>query len=447
MSDLKFKEHTKEKLDEINYYYKTWFKIVKNQKCYIIDTYAGTGYDYIGNEKVLGSALLAVDLFKTDTLKKLKIILIQIDSDEGNLLERNILEFISKNSLNISLNKDIEIHKKDWVLVIDEIINNTKDGIRLFLLDPYGNKSLPWNKLNKLVSQGKSEFGYKESGIELLFNWSWHAIRRLIGKYFQDRISYLKEDRKELENLDIFFGYINWRQIVNKYDPAIFREKDDEQIEKLCDELVLEYIKPIFESFRYICIHPVYARVKSKKKGIKKRGKIVYYLIFASNYIDAPKIISKKFKEYINKKYYLPKRQDDLSKFLGNNTPIKIPTKRITINEKIKNLQNEVKFMLSNKSIAILKFLHRRRSQDYGCFDFALYNEFNINESDSDLNLLLDKKIIEERERIFKSGGVGNYIYLYHKKLVNRNDYLYFKEKIFLYKNGKYIEIQRSKDF
>jgi len=442
MSDLKFKEHTKEKLDEINYYYKTWFKIVKRQNCYIIDTYAGTGYDYIGSEKLLGSALLAVDLFKTDLLNNLKIILIQIEPDECELLERNVLDFISKNNLSISLNKDIQIYRKDWVHVIDEIINNTKDGIRLFFLDPYGNKSIPWNELKKLVSQGKSEFGYKESGIEVLINWAWHGARRLIGKHFQDRLSHLKEDRTEIENLNNFFGSLNWKQIVNKYNPTIFNEKNDGEIEKLGDELVQEYIKPFFEYFRYICIHPVYARVKTKRKGIKKRGKIFYYLIFASNYIDAPKIISKKFKEYINKNYYLPKSQEDLSKFLGNITPIKSPTKRITINDKIKNLEEKLKVKLSSKSIAIIKFLYRRRSQDYGYFDFALYNEFNIDEFDSDLNYLLTKNILEERKRNFKSGGVGNYFYLNHKKLVNRNDYLYFKEKIFLYKNGNYVEIQ-----
>lgn len=442
MSDLKFKEHTKEKLDEINYYYKTWFKIVKRQKSYIIDAYAGTGYDYIGSEKVLGSALLAVDLFKTDKLKNLKIILIQINPNEYDLLERNVLDFISKNNLNISPNKDIKIYKKDWVLVIDDIIDNTKEGICLFLLDPYGNKSIPWNKLKVLVSQGKSEFGYKESGIELLINWSWHATRRLIGKYFKDRLNHTTEERKELENLDKFFGSIKWKQIVNKYDPIIFDERNDKQIRKLGDELVLEYVKPFFEFFRYICIHPIYARVKTKEKGIKRRGKIVYYLIFTSNYIDAPKIIGKKFKEYINKKYYLPKSQVDLSKFLGKTTPIKSPTKRITINNKIKNLQNELKAKLSNNSIAILKFLYRRRSQDYGCFDFVLYNEFNIDEFDSELNFLLNNDILKERERRFKSGGVGKYYYLFHRKLVNRNDYLYFNEKVFLFKNGKYIEIQ-----
>ncbi len=442
MSDLKFKEHTKEKLEEINYYYKIWFKIVKRQKSYIIDAYAGTGYDYIGSEKVLGSALLAVDLFKADILKNLKIILIQINTDEYDLLERNVSDFIEKNNLNISLNKDIKIHKEDWALIIDKIIDNTKDGISLFLLDPYGNKSIPWNKLKVLVSQGKNEFGYKESGIELLINWSWHAIRRLIGKYFKDRLNHTKEERKELENLDNFFGSIKWKQIVNKYDPIIFDTRNDKQIRKLGDELVLEYVKPFYEFFRYICIHPIYARVKIKEKWFKKRGKIVYYLIFTSNYIDAPKIIGNKFKEYINKKYYLPKNQGDLSKFLGKTTLIKSSTKRITINDKIKNLQNELKAKLSNNSIAILKFLYRRRSQDYGCFDFALYKEFNIDEFDSELNFLLNNNILKERERRFKSGGVGKYYYLFHRKLVNRNDYLYFNEKIFLFKNGKYIEVQ-----
>lgn len=444
MSDLKFKKHTQEKLDEINYYYKTWFKIVKRQNCYIIDAYAGTGYDHIDTEKLPGSALLAVDLFKTDALNKFKLILIQIDPEQCELLKRNILDFISKNNLSISLNEQIQIYENDWVLVMDQIINNTKDGVRLFFLDPTGNKSLPWNELIKLVIQGKSEFGYKESGVELLINWGWHGVRRIIGKYFSDRINHSEEDRTEIENLNNFFGPLNWKQIANNYEPNIFDKNNTKQIEKFSDELVLEYIKPFFDYFKYLCIHPVYARLKTKQVGIKKRGKIVYYLIFASNYIDAPNIISQKFKEYINKEYYLPRSQKNLTEFFGKNISKKEPVRRITINDKIKNLQKTLKLSLNEKTIKIIKYLYRRRSYDYGCFDFWLYNDFNIDESDSDFKLLLNNEIIQIRKKNFKSGDVGTYLFLDHKTLVNRNDYLYFKDKIFQYKKGRYLEIQEN---
>ena len=77
-----------EKLEELNYYYKTWFKIVKSQKAYIIDGFAGTGYVEIeGNNKLIpGSALLAVDLLKKDTNNNLNLLFTNIDRNECDTL-------------------------------------------------------------------------------------------------------------------------------------------------------------------------------------------------------------------------------------------------------------------------------------------------------------------------------------------------------------------------
>ena len=146
MFALKFQDHTQEKLDEINYYYKIWFKIVKRQKTYIIDTHAGTGYNIIKGTKVKGSALLAIDLFKDDDNNNLTIYLINIDSGEYSRLTQNISEYISENNIGANIGQQIIIINKDWSEVIDEILAQTEDGIRFILLDPYAIKTFSWNK-------------------------------------------------------------------------------------------------------------------------------------------------------------------------------------------------------------------------------------------------------------------------------------------------------------
>ena len=101
---IKFPGHTQEKLDGINYYYKTWFKIVKGQKAYIIDAFSGTGYVEIeGDDKIVrGSALLAVDLLKKDDNHNLKLNFINIQREECNYLRSNISDYISKNKINLN---------------------------------------------------------------------------------------------------------------------------------------------------------------------------------------------------------------------------------------------------------------------------------------------------------------------------------------------------------
>ncbi len=105
MIDLRFPHHSKEKLEELNYYYKVWFGIVKLQKCYIIDAYAGTGYVTIkeSEERILGSALLAVDLFKNDIQKNLDVVLININPVECKTLRNNIETYLLENKIDAEL--------------------------------------------------------------------------------------------------------------------------------------------------------------------------------------------------------------------------------------------------------------------------------------------------------------------------------------------------------
>lgn len=62
----------------------------------------------------------------------------------------------------------------------------------------------------------------------------------------------------------------------------------------------------------------MHSRKKDKDEYLKKRGKLKYFLIFASNYQPALDIIDAKFKEYRDKKFYtkLPKTQKTLTEFI-----------------------------------------------------------------------------------------------------------------------------------
>ncbi len=449
LQDLKFDEHTQEKLDAINYYYKTWYGIVRQQKTYIIDAYAGTGYNEIkgeNNKKSLGSALLAVDLYKIDGLNNLYLKLINIKSEEINTLEKNIKDYIRDTKIKKDAIKRIDIINSDWSEVIEDIINQTKDGIRLFLLDPYGAKSLAWKDVIQIAKECKNKFGYKESGTEILINWAWHTVRRLLGKYYKSKREVEIDHYTEVDNLDTFFGPFNWKQVANKYPNTIFtkKEKDIEKINQLKNELVKGYALNLFKFFRYICIHPVHSRKQTSHKLYKERGEIIYYLIFVSNYYDAPKIIATKFREYINKEVYLPKSQSSLDKFVQikktSDKPIK---KRITINDKIKNLENKLKRRLTTKQKNIIKKFYDKKSQDYGYFEFILSKEIGCEKTDKEFQLLIDLKIISTRQKKFRtSAGSGIYYYLDHNILVNRDNYLYFNENIFKFLNGKLKQVK-----
>ncbi len=449
LHDLKFDEHTQEKLDEINYYYKTWFGIVKQQKTYIIDAYAGTGYNEIKGEnrkKSLGSALLAVDLYKLDSFDNLSLKLINIKREEIDTLEKNIKNYIKNAKIKQDVLNRIDIINADWSEVIEDIIIQTKDGIRLFLLDPYGAKSLAWKDVIHIGQESINKFGYKESGTEILINWAWHTVRRLLGKYYKSKREAEIDHYTEVDNLDTFFGRFNWKQVANKYLDTIFtkKEKDIEKINQLKNELVKGYALNLFDFFRYICIHPVYARLQTSHKLYKERGEIVYYLIFVSNYYDAPKIIATKFREYINKEVYLPKSQSSLDNFIQiKKTSDRSVKKRITINDKIKNLENKLKKRLTTKQKNIIKQFYKRKSQDYGYFEFILSKEIKCDKNNKEFQLLLDLGILSKRQKEFRASvGSGEYYYLDHNMLVNRDNYLYFNENIFKFLNGKLKQVK-----
>lgn len=437
-NNIKFPAHTQEKLDEINYYYKTWFKIVKNQKAYIVDAFAGTGYVEIGGNKkiIAGSALIAVDLFKKDDKNNLNLVFTNINIMECDKLKKNVSEYLLRNKISKDIISRIQIIEGDWSDSICNLNLSTQDGISLFLLDPYGIDSLPWSKVENLIKRGKSEFGHKESGFEVLINWAWHTIRRQIGKYFT-------EENFERKSLDNFFNPVAWRKIVDKYPKNIFKDNLDDKVEELRKELLLAYIRNFFNYFKYVKIHDVFRRKKSKDIHYQERGKIVYSLIFASNYYDALDIIDIKFKQYRDTKIYssLPRGQKDLSEFIQLKSKKQTIKKSeiINIDKKIKNLEEELGDNLFSKSKEIIKFLYRRKNYDYGCFDFVLFNKFKINKS-SYIPYFLKKNIIQVRNKKSKSGLVGKYYYLSHPRLIDRGEYLFFNDKRYFFTEGRFKE-------
>lgn len=423
MPELVFPEHTHEKLEELNYYYKVWFRIVRRQRTYVIDTHAGTGYNIINGVKEKGSSLLTIDLLKEDTLNNLRVFLINIDEKECGTLERNIINFISKNNLKVKVGSQILIFPKDWSKIIPEILDKTNDGIRLFLLDSTAIKTLPYDKIIPILKLGISDYDYKESGNEIFINWAWHAIRRQIGFYY-------KGEEFDYKSLDKFFGPIEWREIADKFNKKLMDE--------LMDELVITYAQSLKIYFKYVMIHPIYERIKDKKSDGKKRGKVKYFLIFLSNYREAPKIIGKKFKEFSEKKYYPPGKQTNLLSFTKAKNFKNISEKklRITINHKIKNLETKLNKKFNNKQKAIIKFLYKQKTQDFGCYDFRIKETFKLNENDADLNFLIEKNIITSRKKIDKKGIVWNFYYLIHSLLVERREFIYYKGKFMEFENG-----------
>ena len=139
MLDLQFPEHTEEKLESLKSYYNIWFDIVKWQKTYIIDTNTGTGYNLIGKKKkkILGSALLAIDLFRKDTQKTLKLFFFDINQKNCEILKKNILQYLSMKKINAKLEEDIIIHLCDWSSKLDDILLGleAERGIRIEALE------------------------------------------------------------------------------------------------------------------------------------------------------------------------------------------------------------------------------------------------------------------------------------------------------------------------
>ncbi len=449
MSALKFPDHTKEKLDEINYYYQTWFKIVKRQKTYIIDTHAGTGYNQIKGEQVKGSALLAIDLFKEDINNNLTMYLINIDAEECKQLRENIIHYIADQNISAKIDEQIIILNENWTAIINDIIAQTEDGIRFFLLDPYAIKSFSWNKALPLIKKGMSEHGYKESGLELLLNWAWHAIRRKIAKYYSlenDHSDAIKKGiKQDIVHLDNFFGHIKWRQIVDTYPKDIFRQKKNALIIKLRDELILAYTKQFFNYFKYVKIHPVHARKKTKDVYIKEKGTVKYFLIFVSNYRDALDIIDVKFKEYREQKIYasLPKTQSSLQQWIPCTTPSNLTNKRSTmsIEDKIKAVETELGSNLYTINKEIIKYLYQRKNFDYGTFSFDLHNKFGIDEHHYSIQYLLNNNILDKRIKNSKTSDYqDNYYYLTHSKLVDRSEYLFYNDMVYKFESNQFIK-------
>ncbi len=94
---------------------------------------------------------------------------------------------------------------------------------------------------------------------------------------------------------------------------------------------------------------------------------------------------------------------------------------------------------LYDKTKDVIKYLYGRKHYDYGAFDFAIFNAFEIDESRY-IPFMIEHKILGVREKKSWRGYEGKYYYLCHPRLVDRNNYLFFNEKRYLVQKGKFIE-------
>ncbi len=448
VSDLKFPLHTQEKLEIIEYYYKIWFKIVnKRQKAYIIDTHAGTGYNeiYGSSEKRPGSAILAVNLFKEKGKHEFKIFLNQKNKEQFNLLEKNIKDHIQEQNIAAKVHEDIFFFQDDWKDVINEIFDKTRDGIRFCFIDPTGIKTVPWNEVEKVLKEGKDEFNNKESGFEVLINWAWHKIVRDLGIYYKAKAAgKLNDVGPLLVNLNNFFGPASWREIAIKYPNNIFINNQEDLIENLSNDLLMEYSKNIFNYFNYISIHPIHYRKKSGTPNVKYKGKVKYFLFFATNYREAYEIIDYKFNESRGVEIFregLDTQPSILNwcKEEDDNKPIIQQEKPLTIDKKIELLENELNIELYENNKLIIKHLYRRKNYDYGIFEIFLYREFIIKEAECSLSYLKGFGIIDvKKKRAKKTGNVFKYWYLTHPLLVDRFQYLFLNGIKYKFSNNNY---------
>ena len=60
--------------------------------------------------------------------------------------------YIKSKNIKAHLESEIIIKNEDWRSVVPEILEQTSDGIRLFLLDPFGIKSMPWKSVESLIN-------------------------------------------------------------------------------------------------------------------------------------------------------------------------------------------------------------------------------------------------------------------------------------------------------
>jgi three-Cys-motif partner protein len=447
--DLKFPLHTKEKLDIIEYYYKIWFNIVsKKQNAYIVDTHAGTGYNQIDKSptKRPGSAILAVDLFRKKGNFDFKVFLNQKSNEQCELLKNNIKSHIQDNNISARIDKDIFFFQDDWKNVIDEILERTRDGIRFCFIDPTGIKSVPWIEVKKVFKKGRDEFKNKESGFEVLLNWAWHKIVRDLGYYFKARAAGRLDDKDPFfTNLNNFFGPVRWMEIVSKYPNNIFDDNLEDLINNLSNDLLMEYSKMIFKYFNYISIHPVHYRKKSGTPNVRYKGKIKYFLVFATNYREAYEIIDYKFCESRGIEVFIkgPDPQQSILKWCHEEKVNQIvkEDKHQTIEDKIELLQKELNIELYSNNELIIKHLYRRKNYDYGNFEIYIHKDSGIKQDRYSLTFLKDNNIIDVKsKRSKKTGTVFKFWYLIHPILVDRSEYLFIDGIKYRFCNEKFIK-------
>ena len=276
-------EWSKIKDELLEYYLSLYFQKVlrTNRPLSYIDCFAGKG---VFDDGAAGSPIIALDrseeAIKSSSNKSAKISCHFIESKYGDELSYNVK------------NRDAIIYSDKYEDQIEGILRQCR-GKNVFLyIDPYGIKSLHFDKFNLLKE-------YKFHSIEILLNLnSFGFIRegcRLLKcsdlSEFEDEL----EERESLEetksintidNMDRVANGDYWQQIVHDYiDGSISAHEAEERF-------VNEYCAKLREIFNYVINIPIKVKIKNMPK---------YRMIFCTNHrhgiIEMSQNMNKRWKQ------------------------------------------------------------------------------------------------------------------------------------------------------
>jgi len=206
--------HTRIKLKLLKKYFDICHHYHKDnlRKFYHIDTYAGDGYTEFGNEKALGSPLLAIQ-------KGFQCFLLEKNKRHFKKLGDNISDFLEKSDIK-NEKVILGILNKDCNTAIEEILKEVPPYCHsLFFLDPFAPKDLKWNTVQKIIEH---EYKFKSPRDmplrrpELIINLPISGIKRITGKLKDEENN--PEAKKAVGHVTDFFGSIQWKEIWKKYE-------------------------------------------------------------------------------------------------------------------------------------------------------------------------------------------------------------------------------------
>ena len=287
------KHHTQKKLEIFDKYFNAWCNIMfssyrkspgwKAYKTpYYIDCFSGRGI-YDSKDDIKGSPLLAID-----RLLRKKQSFEEKNSREINpkvrLIEKRkkwaqeLKGIINEEKYNL----DIKIFNNDFNEIIESILKEIGFSPAFFFIDPFGIKELKGESVRKIVS--------KRGPTDIFLIYMTETFKRVKGVA-------KKRDKEELEN------NIDQKRIkIIKCIEDFTCGKINNIIENDSKKDIEEYIKNVLHFNNKVPNDVPYLNhnkeMQTEIRSIedKKRGKVIYYLLFSSRNVTAMKIIRDIFK-------------------------------------------------------------------------------------------------------------------------------------------------------